>query len=251
MMDSSSEDGGRTATETVVAGLADLIVGRMRPGDQLPSEAELAERFSVSRLTVREAVRMLAGRGLLELSRGRRAVVREPDGTALSDFLASQIRGDPKVVFDLIELRMSLETLSTRLAARRASRAGIQALERAMAGMRESAAKLKTGPHRIDAEAEATFHAYDLSFHETLATISGNRILAFLFEAMSSPLRESFQMSRRGQSLRGHSHEKTVNFHQGVLDAVRRGDEEAAAEAMRTHLSETERDIRAHFSNAS
>src|SRR5882724_8386077 len=104
----ASKPSGVPAVERVVAGLADLVVGDLTPGAQLPSEADLAETYGVSRLTVREAVRVLAGRGLLELSRGRRATVREPDGSAFGDFLAAAMRHDTKGLFDLIEVRQAL-----------------------------------------------------------------------------------------------------------------------------------------------
>jgi len=66
------------AVDRVVAGLTEMVVGDLTPGAQLPSEAELATAYAVSRLTVREAVKVLAGRGLLDLARGRRAVVLLP-----------------------------------------------------------------------------------------------------------------------------------------------------------------------------
>lgn len=240
-----------TAASSVAEALVEMILGHLSPGASLPSEAELATQFAVSRLTIREAVKMLEGRGLLELARGRRAIVREPDGAAFNDFVVSLIRNDPKGLFDLVELRISLETMSARLAAKRASRAGLQALESAMQGMRDAAvdynAAIAAG---ADAEpADRRFHDCDLQFHEALATASGNRVVAFLFEAMSNSLRESFSMSRRGQTLRGSTREDTVIAHQAVLDAVRAGNDRAAGEAMRQHLTDTERDIRSHFSN--
>src|SRR5690242_3796382 len=87
--------GTPTATATVAEALAQVILGEMAPGQSLPSEGDLAARFSVSRLTVREAVKMLAGRGLLDVGRGRRAVVIEPSGVAFSDFLSTVIQNDP------------------------------------------------------------------------------------------------------------------------------------------------------------
>ena len=242
-----------TAASGVADALADMIHGGLAPGDTLPSEAELATRFSVSRLTVREAVKMLEGRGLLELARGRRAVVREPDGSALSDFVVSLIRNDPKGLFDLVELRIALETMSARSAAGRASRAALQALESAMQGMRNAAVDYNRAiAEGEDAEpADRRFQDFDLQFHEALATASGNRVVAFLFEAISKSLRESFSMSRRGQAMRGSTHEDTVAAHQAVLDAIRAGRPREAAEAMRLHLADTARDIRAHITNAS
>lgn len=237
------EEPAATAASSVADALTDMILGQLSPGASLPSEADLAARFEVSRLTVREAVKMLAGRGLLDLARGRRAVVREPDGSAFSDFLVSLIHNDPKGLFDLMEVRMSLETQSATFAARRASRAGHVALENALQAMRDAAADVDAG---MDAqESETRFHDADVRFHEALAMASGNRVLCFLFEAMSAPLKASFYMSRRGQELRGHSRDDTVAAHQAVLDAVRAGNPRAAAEAMRAHLLDSERDIKA------
>lgn len=230
---------GATATSGVADALSEMIQSVLPPGASLPSEAELAVRFSVSRPTIREAVKMLAGRGLLDVARGRRAVVREPDGSAFSDFLVSLIQRDPKGLFDLIELRKSLEVQSAGLAARRVSRAGLVALETALQGMRDAANSADD-----HAATESRFHQWDVGFHEALATASGNRVLSYLFEAMAVPLRESFQLSRRGHELRGLTVDDTIAAHAAILEGVRAGKPRAAADAMRTHIEDTERDIR-------
>jgi GntR family transcriptional repressor for pyruvate dehydrogenase complex len=226
-----------SASGTVADDLADMILTTMSPGASLPSEAELAERYAVSRLTIREAVKLLAGRGLVVLARGRRAMVREPDGSAFADFLTSVLHNDSKGLFDLVEVRMSLEVQSATLAAKRASRAGLAAIESALQGMRdaESAA---------DDSSEERFHNFDVGFHEAVALASGNRVLGYLFEAMATPLRQGIQISRRGHANRGHSLRDTVEAHERILDAIRAGNSRAAGEAMRLHLKDTERDIR-------
>src|SRR5690349_14978792 len=104
-----------TATASVAEALAKMILTEMAPGQSLPSEGDLAARFEVSRLTVREAVKMLAGRGLLDVGRGRRAVVIEPSGVAFSDFLSTVIQHDPKGLFDLVELRIVVEVQAATL----------------------------------------------------------------------------------------------------------------------------------------
>lgn len=235
-----------TAAEGVANELAITILAELMPGASIPSEADLSARFEVSRLTIREALKILVGRGLLDMGRGRRAMVREPDSAVFAGLLVAIVRNNPKGLFDLIELRMAMETLSSALAARRVSRAGLQAIEGAMDAMRRSAAEVTAGD---DADAEDRFHEADLQFHEAVAAASGNRVISFIFEAMAQPLRESFVMSRRGQSLRGAGREDTVIAHQAVLDAIRAGDQRAAAEAMRQHLHSTELDIRSHVSS--
>lgn len=223
-------------TTRVADHLAELVLAQMAPGQSLPSEAVLAERYAVSRLTIREAVKLLAGRGLLELARGRRAVVREPNGAAFADFLTAVIRHDSKGLFDLVEVRMSLEVQSATLAAKRASRAGIAAIESALQGMRDAALT-------DDADSEARFHGYDVGFHEAVALASGNRVLGFMFEAMTGPLREALFISRRGHQSRGHTVHHTIEAHQRILDCIRSGNGRAAGEAMRVHIRETERDV--------
>lgn len=232
-----------TATSTVSDALAQVILSEMSPGDSLPSEGSLAERFSVSRLTVREAIKMLAGRGLLDVGRGRRAVVIEPTGVAFSDFLFTVIQRDPKGLFDLIELRLSLEVQSATLAAKRVTRAGLVAMEAAMQGMREAAADYASG-NDVEA-AELRFHQHDVSFHETIALSSGNRLVSYLFEAMTSPLRRTFHLSRRGHTARGGTLDDLIEAHLAILDAIREGNPKAAGTAMRAHLDSTESDIHA------
>ncbi|HEV7344902.1 MAG TPA: FCD domain-containing protein [Devosia sp.] len=230
-----------TAASAVADDLARLVLAELSPGSSLPSEADLALRYAVSRLTIREAMKLLEGRGLLELARGRKAVVREPDGAAFADFLTSVIRYDPKGLFDLVEIRLSLEVQSATLAAKRASRAAIAAIEGELQGMRDT-----LGPpgQSMSHEQERTFHTHDVGFHEAVAMAGGNRILGFLFEAMAGPLREGFFISRRGHEKRGHTLHGTVEAHQRILDCIKAGNARAAAEAMRLHIKDTERDIR-------
>ena len=242
MAETRKPSGGQapTAAASVAETLAQMVLSELPPGSSLPSEGDLATQFEVSRLTVREAVKMLAGRGLLDVGRGRRAIVKEPTGIAFSDFLSTVIQNDPKGLFDLIELRMSLEVQSATLAAKRATRAGIVALETSLQGMREAADSGKAG----DLGSELRFHQHDVGFHEAIALSSGNRLISYLFEAMAAPLRRTLYLSRRGHDLRGHTVDDTIAAHGAILAAIREGNPKAAGIAMRAHLEDTERDIR-------
>ena len=228
-----------TATASVADELVRMILGQMVPGASLPSEAELAIQHGVSRVTVREAVKMVAGKGLLDLARGRRAVVREPDASALGEFMHYIVQSDPRGVFDLVEIRMSLEVQSAGLAARRATRPALAAIESALRGMREAQAMLDNG------EDELAFHEADVGFHQAVALASGNRILMSLFEAMAPALKRSFFMSRRGRQLMGQTSEYTIQSHQRILQCITAGDVAGAEAAMRVHLTDANREMRA------
>lgn len=238
---------GQTAVVSVVAQLTDLIYAEMTPGLSLPSEAEMAARYGVSRVTIREAIKMLAGRGLVEISRGRRAVISEPSGKALGEFLGWIVQYDPKGMFDLVEVRMSLEIKSVSLAAKRATRPALAGIENMLQGMRDAGRELEQ--REGDLATERLFHQCDVGFHEAIALASGNRVITSLIEAMSVPLERSFFMSRRGKTLRGLPLESTIAAHQKILDCIKKRDSAAAENAMRLHLEESGRDMRAAFEN--
>jgi GntR family transcriptional regulator, transcriptional repressor for pyruvate dehydrogenase complex len=224
---------GRTSVvESVIEQLEALIFGSFQPGETLPSEGKLAEALGVSRLTVREATRTLEARGLLEIKQGRRPTVAPPNGGLVGDFFKIAVRRDPRALLDLIEVRRALEVHIATLAARRATKGEIADMEMSISAMRAG-----------EDESEA-FHAADVRFHENLAAASGNRLLVFLIEAFAEPLRESRLRSFAGHRARGGGIDDVIQQHQAILDAVKARSPKAAADAMRYHLEQTERDLR-------
>jgi DNA-binding FadR family transcriptional regulator len=231
-----------------VAGLISAeFVGKRELGAQLPSEADLAARFAVSRVTVREALKILAGQGLVSLSRGRRAIVTQPDGAMFGAFLQSLLRSDPRAMFDLLQVRRSLEVQAVTLACRNASRAGLAAVEAALAAMGEAARAM---PEDGNDEARGrAFDAADVRFHQAMALAGGNRVLTFLFEAMEGALLDVFEVSRRGEQRHRPAMMANVGDHGAVLDHVRAHDERAAAEAMLALIARAEANLRAAYGN--
>ncbi len=233
-----SSSAGDTALDGVVRRLETLVVEELDPGMLLPSEADLGLDCGVSRLTVREALKVLAGRGLVQLTRGRRAMVQEPNSSVLSSYLAIAIRRDPRALLELTEIRQALEVLSATLSAKHANRASIAAVDAAFQDMAAAAA---LGA----AEGEERYHEADVAFHEALALASGNRMLAFLLEGLEESLRRSFHHSFEGHLARGGSMNDVLDAHEGILDRIRAGDAQGAAKQMRAHLKGAEKDLRA------
>jgi GntR family transcriptional repressor for pyruvate dehydrogenase complex len=225
-------DGRTSLVDSVIERLEALIFSGLEPGETLPSEGQLADKLGVSRLTVREATRTLATRGLLEISKGRRPRVAVPNSALVGDFFQTAIRRDPRAMLELIEVRRALEVHMTVLAARRATKADLADMEMSINAMRAAG---------HDSEA---FHAADVRFHENLAAASGNRLFGFLIEAFAEPLRESRLRSFAGHRARGGGIDDVIQQHQTILDAVAARNPKAAAQAMREHLEQTERDLR-------
>lgn len=223
------------------------VLENLEPGSLLPAEKDLAERYEVSRLTIREGMKHLVGRGLLDTSQGRRARVTRMQGIPLTSFLAYAATGEPASVLDLIEVRIALEVQSASLAATRANRAGIAAIENALAAMRTAADATDTSQGESDiALLVARYNEADVRFHEALALASGNRILSALLESIEVPLRKSFDLSINNQIVDGHvSLNENVHAHAEILEFVRQGEVRKAATAMRSHLKQAKRDLRA------
>jgi GntR family transcriptional regulator, transcriptional repressor for pyruvate dehydrogenase complex len=236
---SSSAAAGQPAepnrTETVVRRLDDLVLGELEPGAELPSESDLAGRFGVSRLTVREATKSLQARGLVEVRQGRRLTVAHPNGRPIGDFFTVAVRRDPRNLMDLLEVRRALEVHIASLAAARASRGSVTGLQMALEAM------------RTVADDPLELHEADIRFHENLAAASGNQLLTFIIEAMEEPLRASRLRSLSGHLARGGSVEDVIEQHARILERVRARDAEGAAAAMRDHLTQTASDLRAAF----
>jgi DNA-binding FadR family transcriptional regulator len=217
---------------SVIEQLEGLIFADMEPGDALPSEGKLAEALGVSRLTVREATRSLEARGLLEISKGRRPRVAAPSSALAGDFFRLAVRRDPRAMLDLLEVRRALEVDMTVLAAKRAGRGEIADMEMSINAMRAAGQEFES------------FHTADIRFHENLAAASGNRLLVFLIEAFAEPLRASRHRSFAGHQARGGGIEDVIQQHQAILEAVKARNPKAAAQAMREHLEQTEKDLR-------
>jgi GntR family transcriptional repressor for pyruvate dehydrogenase complex len=219
-------------TDTVVQRLEDLVLGELETGAELPSEAELAARFEVSRLTVREAARSLQARGLVETRHGRRTVVAPPNAAPIGGYFTAAVRRDPRQLLDLLEVRRALEVHIASLAAAQANRTAVAAMELALAAMLEAA------------DDPVTLHEADIGFHASLAVGAGNQLLRFLIEAMEEPLRASRMRSLRGHLARGGTVEDVIEQHARILDRVKDRDPKGAAAAMLAHLEQTARDLR-------
>jgi GntR family transcriptional regulator, transcriptional repressor for pyruvate dehydrogenase complex len=226
-------DGATSAMARVVERVEELVFDELEPGHELPSEGALAQDLGVSRLTVREGMRQLSARGLIEVHNGRKPVVASPNGKGVGDFFRNAIRRDPRALLDLLEVRQALEVHIAVLAARNASRASVGAMQSAIDEMRRSM------------ETPEEFSEADIHFHELLAAATGNQLMTILIEELSDSQRTSRTQSVIGHELLGRRLDEVLEQHAKILDCVERRDEAGAAAAMRRHLRSTEKDLAA------
>ena len=223
------------------AGLADRVAahvtervldGTLPRGTRLPPERVLAEQYGVSRTVIREAVRTLVSKGLLETRGGSGTYVRSPDPTAVAASMSLLLRlhhGGTPVPYDKVhEVRCVLEIEIAALAARRARPADISALEHEVARQRQA-------DHDRDA-----YVASDVAFHAALAAATHNELFPVLLNSISDVMAE---IRRLGFAVPG-THENALMHHERILTAVKAGDALAASRAMKAHLRDSQRVLR-------
>ncbi len=204
-----------------------IVAGELKVGDQLPSERELSEQFRVSRTAVREAVKTLREKGLVEVRPGRGTFITNGTSQAVRNSLGLMMKiGQAESSADLVEVREIFEPEIAALAAARANHEQIAALQAAVAIMDASMAD------------ETAYIEADLDFHLALAEASQNTLIPLLIDFIVDVLRE--QRTRifhvDGGAQRGQVH------HKYILQAVMQHDPEAAREAMRAHLRQVRED---------
>ena len=212
----------RVYEEIVNTIMRQIESGTLKPGSRLPAERQLAEQFQASRTAVREAIRTLASRGYVESRVGYGTVVREVTLDNVLQPFTSLLSRDRKMIRDILDVRIILETESAFRAAQHASVKDIELLEEAVAAMKKDVDKGEIGLE------------YDSLFHHRLADASGNEALLQILTMCSDLLLKSTRnsLSRPGTPL------KSVYDHRRILEAVKQKDPAAAAKAMKDHLEQ-------------
>lgn len=218
----------RKLSDQVLDRLRDMIrSGELIPGDAMPSERALMERFGVGRPAVREALQTLHTTGLITIAHGERSRVNEINaGTVLSqtdEIARLLLSAVPSNLDHLKEARLMFETAMVRLAAEKATEADVADLR---------ALVQEQTDHRGDAK--EFIHA-DMQFHARIAQIAGNPIFLAVSEAM---LRWLFEHHVAVLHWSGKE-DITLSEHAGIVDRIAVKDPEGAAAAMRAHLERT------------
>jgi DNA-binding FadR family transcriptional regulator len=207
-----------------------IVSGQLRPGEALPREEILAEQMAVSRTALREAMRVLAAKGLVEARPKVGTRIREErywqqlDADVLAWRCASMPTAD--FVKKLVEMREIFEPAAAALAARRCDAAQFESIETAYKAMEAS--------RNSDEWAQA-----DLQFHEAVLFATNNELMISLFSVVETALGSYFVLSARKSS----DFKYSLPYHRKVYEAIRRRQPEVARRAMQ----QTILDSRAHI----
>ncbi len=219
-----------TGTTVDLLGAA-ILGGRYPVGEVIPNEVSLCSELGVSRTVVREAVKVLAAKGLIATSQktGSR-VLPSADWNWFDPEVIlwqSRIGLTPEFLRDLQDLRIALEPVAIRLAAQRANAADIAQIEAAYEGM------------RLAIEEGGDYMSNDLLFHQRLLHASKNRMLMQMNKVLSALLRTSFELSTKVKD----GPRDSLPLHRAVLNAVIAKDAAKAESAMLVLIEGANSDI--------
>lgn len=203
-----------------------ILEGTFKAGQKLPPERELAERFDVSRPSLREAIQKLAARGVLNSKHGGGTYVSEQLGSSFTDPLQALLSSHEEFLYDQLEFRDALEGLSAYYAAIRATDA-----DKTMLTKRYNA--LVEANEREDSSQESKL---DAEFHMAIAECAHNVVLLHTLRSLFSTLEKSISANLTNlfekKDARGH----VMAQHQALYEAIMAGKPDEARSAVHAHL---------------
>lgn len=212
-------------SEEIVEQIKDLIShGRLKPGDRVPSERDLAAMLGVSRPSVREALMVLDAMGLVEARQGGGTFVRSLADASLADPLSSMVESNPDLLHALVEVRMGLESWAAFLAATRAADEEISALGEILEEMERQA-----GRGGWDS-------AVDVRFHYAITSASHNTLQLHVLDTIRGLWHATIELALTEFYRREGYLETLLEQHRNIFASIRDRDPERARQSMMEHL---------------
>lgn len=213
------------ASDAVVRHIKQMVLqGRLRSGERLPPEKELARQYGLSRATIRDALRVLESEGFVHIRVGARGgvFVSVPGPSHVTESLANLLRANRASLHALAEARLLLEPEVAALAAWRARGKELDAMRRAVEDARAALER-----------AEADFIPYSVAFHAALAEASRNPVLVCALASFRGLFHQALARLLPDDAMAV----RAVDDHQAILEAVRAHDAERARSLMREHVA--------------
>lgn len=209
-----------------------ILSGKLKPGERLPSERELAKLLNVSRASVREALKLLAAQGMIKIVHGQGAFVSTENTDNLVRKLFEVQKADHKTIKDIMEIRRVLEVKAAEWAAKRAS-------QEQLIQLREL---IETTKNRVSSKNKDIFFIlieHDTTFHTMISEFTRNVVLVNLMSKLLDFLVEirSHTLKIEGRQI------KSLKEHEKIAEAVINRDPEKASKFMEEHLRSVEKDV--------
>ncbi|MGN7479250.1 FadR/GntR family transcriptional regulator [Solibacillus silvestris] len=203
----------------------EIASGHLKIGDKLPPERELAVQYSVSRTSIREALRLLELSSVIEIRQGDGTFIKNISVPHLQDQLSDVlIKTDKAILYEMLELRLILESECAALAALRATGHDLEKIAHTVEAM-----------NIAHDDEEAGLQA-DLAFHMAIAQSTNNSVLVQLIASFEPHMRNTIEVTRKHRLSSNENITRTLDEHKAIYIAISRGESEKAKLLMEEHI---------------
>jgi len=209
-----------------------LSTGELKPGDELPSEREMAESIGVSRPPLREALNALQAMGFIEIRPRSKILVKSLTEKPVEDPLSLLIADDPVKFFELLDIRRAMESWAAFNAAKQATESDIERLEEIITRDQENLRR-----NRNDAKTDADFHI-------AIALAAHNTVLSHLTASCYNILWSTQRMSREQLFKKRENKQRIADQHMRIFQAIKSRNPEQASREARRHITFVENELR-------
>lgn len=203
-----------------------IVDNELKSGDKIPNEFELAEKLNVGRSTIREAIKALVSRNVLEVRRGSGTFISSKAGVADDPLGLDLIKDRAKLAQDLLEVRFMIEPEIASIAATKATEEEVEHLQQLCDEVEQLILHKKN--HRKK----------DIEFHTEIAKISRNQVVATLIPIIDKSIEIFIELTKSALE------QETIETHREILEAIKNRDPKAAHDAMHLHLVYNRRNLR-------
>lgn len=216
----------KKAYETVIDYIErDYAEGKLKMGDKLPSERELAEQLHVSRASVREGLRQLEQRGVVEIKHGIGSFIALSQASLLANELSESILDtDRHFIYDMLEFRLALEAEAAYLAAQRANSVDL-------GKMKDSLEKMAASKDDIELGIQA-----DVAFHVAIVEATNNAVFINLIKSLMDHMEDTIRVTRTHRLANPVKYQATLNEHKEIYISIATKNKHRARELMKKHI---------------
>jgi DNA-binding FadR family transcriptional regulator len=207
-------------------------------GKSLPSEHKLAEYFGVSRLKVREALKILIGKSLVTSSKGKRSQIAKKHNNLLNYLVTTRAASNPNWYSDLCQVRMALESEAASLAASEYRTLDIDEPKQALSSMKMISFEIEDRRKKEENVSELV-HRYsevDLNFHKSLVEACHNNIISLFYSSLSNLMQQSFELTQNILLNPSKNFYNNFELHNQIFESIRCGYSSEAKKIIHYHM---------------
>lgn len=223
MIESNKNLTRESLAEQVANSLRDYIYSSLEPDDYLPATAKLAEEYNVSRIVIREALKILEAQDIIDVANGRRAQVKPISANVLRNFFRRASLTNDNAIIELLEVRRGIEIESAQLAAQRRTAAEAAQM------------KVKVEAMKQQLNNPEAFADLDLELHQLIAKAARNSMLYFLVDTIRDEQKETILAGLRSQ-FSNQKMSEILAIHEEIVTAIAEQDVDKAQRAMVVHF---------------